>query len=190
MEIISPTAQAVKSSLSEEELQKLMTAAKNIIEVFGFNTEGVKDSPQRMVKAWQELLTASEPDITCFSSNGYDQMIIQKDIPFYTFCEHHFLPFFGKVKIGYIPDGRIIGLSKLARIVNYYSKSLNTQEYFTKKIAEYLWNKLQPKGVGVVVEGTHLCQVMRGVKSNGIMVTSELLGVFRQLEVREEFLKL
>lgn len=190
MEVKHTAAQIIKSSLTEEEKQILLSQAQCFIELFGDGSDGQKQTPQRMVKAWEELLTAKEPAITVFDSNGYDQMIVESGIKYYTFCEHHFLPFFGTVKVGYIPDKKIIGLSKLARIVNYFSKRLNTQEYFTKNIADYLQNKLNPKGVGVIVEGTHLCQVMRGAKSEGRMITSELLGVFRQLEVREEFLKL
>lgn len=190
MEVINTTAQIIKSSLTNHEKQILLYQAQDFIKFFGNGSAGQKETPARMVKAWQELLTAEEPKITVFDSNGYDQMIVEKGIKYFTFCEHHFLPFFGEVKIGYIPNTKIIGLSKLARIVNYFSKALNTQEYFTKNIADYLQTKLNPKGVGVIVEGSHLCQMMRGAKSEGKMITSELIGVFRDLAVKEEFIKL
>lgn len=153
--------------------------------------EGLKDTPIRVARAYNELLRADEPRITVFEANGYDQMIIDSGIEYYTFCEHHILPFFGTVKIGYLPNKKIIGLSKLARIVNYFSKRLNTQEYFTENIANYLQDKLNPKGVGVIVTGTHLCKVMRGAKSKGVMTTSALKGLFlEEKKVKEEFLAL
>ena len=190
MEAINPASQVIKGSLSDNEKQILKYQAIDFIKFFGDGSEGQKETPARMVKMYEELLTATEPTITVFDSNGYDQMIIDNDIPYFTFCEHHVIPFFGKVKIGYIPDKKIIGLSKLARIVNYFSKRLNTQEYFTQNIANYLNEKLNPLGVGVIVTGRHLCREMRGAKTNGEMTTSALLGVFRKIEVREEFLSL
>lgn len=152
------------------------------------NREGLKDSPKRILKAWDELLIADEPNIAVFSSKGYNQMVTEKNIKYYTFCEHHFLPFFGDVKIGYIPNNSIIGLSKLSRIVDYFSKRLNTQEYFTQNIANYLQEKLQPLGVGVLVTGRHLCKEMRGIKKEGIMTTTALKGIFLQESVKIEFL--
>jgi len=152
MEIINSTSQIIKPALTKEESDLLLSSAKIVLNILGDGSNGQLDTPERIVKSWGELLTAEEPKITVFDSNGYDQMIVDKEIPYYTFCEHHFIPFFGTVKIGYIPDKKIIGLSKLARIVDYYSKRLNTQEYFTQNIANYLWEKLNPKGVGVVVK--------------------------------------
>jgi len=170
--------------------QDLAVALKTIITCFDNpKREGVLETPQRAAKALSELLIAEEPKITVFDANGYDQMIIDKCIPFYTFCEHHLLPFFGTVKIGYIPNKKIIGLSKLARITEYFSKRLNTQEYFTQNIANYLQDKLEPLGVGVIVKARHLCKEMRGIKKPGEMVTSQLKGVFLQNQkVKEEFL--
>ena len=117
-------------------------------------------------------MTPPEFNPTTFDAKGYNQMIMERGITYYTFCEHHMLPFFGTVDIGYIPDDKIIGISKLPRTVEYYSKMLNTQEYFTDNIAKYLQEKLKPKGIGVVVRGRHLCQEMRGIKKRGEMVTS------------------
>ncbi len=153
--------------------------------------DGIKDTPKRVAKAWRELLNPEPFDLTTFDSNGYDEMIISKDIQYYTFCEHHLLPFFGKVSIGYIPNGKIVGLSKLARTVDYFSKRLNTQEYFTDNIANYLNDKLKPVGIGVVITGRHLCQEMRGIKKRGNMLTSALKGaMLEKSEAKFEFIEL
>ncbi len=155
-----------------------------------YDREGTKDTPKRVAKAWKELLTPPEFNPTVFDAQGYDQMIIERGITYYTFCEHHMLPFFGKASIGYIPNDKIIGISKLARTVEYYSKTLNTQEYLTNNIANYLWNKLQPQGVGVVVTGRHLCQEMRGVRKKGDMITSCLKGVMLdEPQAKSEFMR-
>ena len=117
-------------------------------------------------------------------------MIVDNGIPYYTFCEHHILPFFGTVKIGHIPDKKIIGLSKLARIVKYFSRRLNTQDTL-QKILRITYRRAAPKGVGVIVTGRHLCKEMRGIESRGEMITSALKGIFlTEQKVKEEFLKL
>ena len=153
--------------------------------------EGLLDTPKRVAKAWKELMTQPEFNPTVFSANGYDQMIIEKGIKFYTFCEHHMLPFFGEAFIGYIPDKHIIGISKLARCVEYYSRALNTQEYLTNNVGNYLKEKLNPKGIAVVMKGRHMCQEMRGVKKQGEMITSYVDGYFKEdSKAREEFLNL
>ena len=153
--------------------------------------DGLKDTPMRVARAWKELLNPEPFDLRTFDSNGYDEMIVSKDIQYYTFCEHHLLPFFGKVSIGYIPNGKIIGLSKLARTVDYFSKRLNTQEYLTDNIANFLNDKLKPIGIGVVVTGRHLCQEMRGVKKKGKMITSALRGLKLDKSIaRKEFFDL
>ena len=168
---------------------------KNIKELLSLlgekERDGIKDTPKRVAKAWKELLTPKDFNPTTFSANGYDQMILEREVTFYTFCEHHMIPFFGTVDIGYIPDKKIIGLSKLPRTIEYFSKMLNTQEYFTNNIACYLDNILKPKGIGVIVRGRHLCQEMRGVKKRGEMTTSCLKGVMLENETaRKEFLEL
>ncbi|MDP7609934.1 MAG: GTP cyclohydrolase I [Candidatus Marinimicrobia bacterium] len=153
--------------------------------------EGLVNTPERVAKAWTELLNPEPFNLTTFDSNGYDEMIISQDIQYYTFCEHHLLPFFGKVSIGYIPSGKIVGLSKLARTVDYFSKRLNTQEYLTDNIANFLNDKLKPIGIGVVVTGRHLCQEMRGIKKRGNMLTSALKGaMLDDSTARKEFLEL
>jgi|TARA_R100000093_G_scaffold22162_1_gene12659 GTP cyclohydrolase I len=166
---------------------------KEFLDILGedLNRNGLRDTPKRVAKAWVELLTPERFEFTTFESNGYDEMIISKDIKYHTFCEHHLLPFFGVAHIGYIPNNKIVGLSKLARTVEYYSKRLNTQEYLTNNIAEFLYRNLKPKGIGVIIEGRHLCQEMRGIKKRGEMITSSLKGLFlKELHVKKEFLDL
>ncbi len=152
------------------------------------NREGLVKTPFRMKKVLNEFFNPVLPDITIFSSNGYNQMVIENHIPFYSFCEHHFLPFFGHVSIGYIPNKHIIGLSKLSRIVDYYSRRLNTQEYLTENIANFLNDKLKPLGCGVTIKGRHLCKEMRGIKTTGEMTTTALKGMFLNGDVKSEFL--
>ena len=170
----------------EQNLQEFLTLIGENVE-----REGLKDTPKRMAKAWRELMSPNAFSLTTFNSNGYDEMIISKDIRYFTFCEHHLLPFFGVVHIGYVPNGKIVGLSKLARTVEFYSKGLNTQEYLTNNIAEFLDERLSPKGIGVIVTGRHLCQEMRGIKKQGEMITSCLKGVMlTNSTARKEFLEL
>ena len=170
---------------------------KNIEEflsLLGYNhlREGLTDTPKRVSKAWKELLCFDPDfDLTVFDSKGYDEMIISKNIKYHTFCEHHLLPFFGEVHIGYIPGQKIVGLSKLARTVEFFSKRLNTQEYFTENIAAFLNDRLNPRGIGVIASGRHLCQEMRGIKKEGNMITSSLKGIFlEKTRVKQEFLSL
>tara|TARA_R110000824_G_C14750573_1_gene628534 strand:+ start:7 stop:546 length:540 start_codon:yes stop_codon:yes gene_type:complete len=166
---------------------------KEFLDILGedSNRNGLRDTPKRVARAWIELTTPPEFSLTTFDSNGYDEMIISKNIQYYTFCEHHLLPFFGTVHIGYIPNGTIVGLSKLARTVEYYSKRLNTQEYLTNNIAEFLNIKLKPRGIGVIITGRHLCQEMRGIKKRGEMITSALKGIFlEEPKVKQEFFNL
>ena len=127
----------------------------------------------------------------CFSVE-YDEMVIVKDIELYSVCEHHLLPFFGKAHVAYLPKGRVIGLSKIPRIVDMFARRLQVQERLTVQIAEAIQHKIQPRGVGVVIEAMHLCMIMRGVeKQNSVAVTSCMRGGFRdQLQTREEFLAL
>ena len=179
MEIEHPTAQDLENNV------------RTVLTYFDDPTrEGLIDTPRRVVSMWHELLKAEEPKITVFDSKGYDQMIIDKDIPFFSLCEHHLIPFLGIVTIGYIPNKKLIGLSKLSRIVDYFSRRLNTQEYLTQNIANYIQKVLEPLGCGVTIKARHLCREMRGARSRGEMVTSALKGVFFNQKVREEFLGL
>jgi GTP cyclohydrolase I len=158
--------------------------------------EGLVDTPQRVVKS-MEYLTHGYSQQPSDVLNGalftvdYDEMVIVKDIEMFSMCEHHMLPFFGKVHIAYIPNGRVIGLSKLPRLVEVFARRLQVQERLTTQLAEAIQEIIQPQGVGVVIEARHLCMMMRGVeKQHSAAITSAMLGVFRQQETRHEFLSL
>jgi GTP cyclohydrolase I len=158
--------------------------------------EGLRDTPKRVVKSFEKLYSGygrkPEDVLQTFSGENYDEMIVVRDVEFYSTCEHHFLPFTGRAHIGYIPDGKIIGLSKLPRLVEIYSRRLQNQERLTSQIAQALDKILKPKGVGVVLEAKHLCMMARGVEKQGSEVTtSSLTGLFkRDMNTRNEFLKL
>lgn len=159
--------------------------------------EGLRETPARAAKSFEFLTKGyrdNEKDIikNAIFTESCDDMVILKDIEFYSMCEHHLLPFFGKCSIGYIPKGKIFGVSKLARIVEMYSRRLQLQERLTKQIAQTICDTIQPEGVGVVMQAQHLCMVMRGVeKQHSKMVTSAMLGSFRkEIATRNEFLNL
>jgi GTP cyclohydrolase IA len=155
-----------------------------------------EETPERVAKMYLEmfhgLLEGSEPKVTLFpNEEGYDHMVIEREIPFYSMCAHHFVPFYGHAHIAYIPGSRIVGLSKLPRILEFYAKRPQLQERLTEQVAEFLCSKLEPQGVMVVVEARHLCVEMRGVKKPGALTTtSALRGCFADRRVREEFLAL
>ena len=157
--------------------------------------EGLRDTPKRMIASFDKILGGYNKDpkdvLTVFGDELYDEMIVVKDIEFYSMCEHHILPFFGRAHIGYIPDGKIIGLSKLPRLVEIYSRRLQNQERLTSQIASGLQEILNPKGVGVVLEAKHFCMMARGVeKQDSEVITSTLIGLFKkELNTRNEFLK-
>ena len=154
------------------------------------------DTPERVAKMYLEvfgsLQEGREPRITVFDNEErYSSMVTIKDIPFYSMCAHHFVPFFGVAHVAYIPTAKIVGLSKIPRIVKFYSRMPQLQERLTEQIANYLDEKLQPRGTYVVMEARHLCMEMRGIESNGAKtVTSALRGCFAKPEIREEFLDL
>jgi GTP cyclohydrolase IA len=159
--------------------------------------DGLLETPKRVERSLRFLTSGYEADIDAVLNNAlfavdYNEMVIVKDIDFYSLCEHHLLPFFGRCHVAYIPQGRVLGLSKIPRLVEIFSRRLQVQERLTKQIAETLRDKVQPLGVAVVMESTHLCMSMRGVeKQNSIAVTSAMLGVFRQdARTRMEFLEL
>ncbi len=161
------------------------------------NRDGLRQTPQRMEAALR-FLTAGyrqDPDTVINSAYyevPYDEMVIVKDIEVFSLCEHHLLPFFGKCHIAYIPNRKVVGLSKLPRLVNLYARRLQLQERLTNQIAQTIWEKLEPQGVGVVMEARHMCMVMRGVeKQHSLAVTSAMLGCFRDSpQTRQEFLSL
>jgi GTP cyclohydrolase I len=159
--------------------------------------EGLLRTPKRVAAAYQFLTRGYQEDIRevlneAVFSERYSEMVIVKDIDFYSMCEHHMLPFFGKAHVAYIPNGKILGLSKIPRIVDVFSRRLQVQERLTQQIAETLFEALNPLGVGVVMEARHMCMMMRGVeKQNSVATSSAMLGLFRDdQKTRSEFLHL
>jgi GTP cyclohydrolase I len=159
--------------------------------------EGLLRTPERVEKAMQFLVKGYKEDPAVLLSDAlftvsYDEMVIVKDVEMFSLCEHHLLPFFGKVHVAYIPNGKVIGLSKIPRLIDAFSRRLQIQERLTTQIAEAIQNAIEPQGVGVVVEARHLCMMMRGVeKQHSSAVTSSMLGSFRsEEETRTEFLSL
>jgi len=159
--------------------------------------EGLQRTPERVAKSLAWLTNGYALEVGDVVGEGvfaeaHDNMVMVRDIEMYSLCEHHLLPFFGKVHVAYVPDGKIIGLSKLPRIVEVFARRLQVQERLTQQIADAVCEVLQPRGVGVVIEASHLCMMMRGVeKQNSSTITSALRGVFREdLRTREEFLRL
>jgi GTP cyclohydrolase I len=158
--------------------------------------KGLSETPRRVAKAFEKVFSGYRQDpkeiLTTFTEKRYDEMIVVRDIEFYSTCQHHLLPFFGKAHIGYIPNGKIIGLSKMPRLVEIYSRRLQVQEQLTVEIAQALKKLIDPRGVGVVLEAKHLCMMARGVEKQGsTVVTSAMLGLFKkELNTRSEFLKL
>ena len=157
--------------------------------------EGLKNTPDRVARMYTELLSGYTTDPEQVVNGAlfevkYDEMVIVRDIEFYSLCEHHMLPFLGRAHVAYIPAGRVIGLSKIPRIVDMYARRLQVQERMTRQIADFLQTTLQPQGVAVVVEAVHLCSMMRGVKKHDArMTTSAMHGAFRaNLATRQEFL--
>jgi GTP cyclohydrolase IA len=171
---------------------------RKMIEYIGEDPEreGLKKTPYRIFKSWQELYSGYDKNpadlLTIFEADGYDQMVLLKDIELYSMCEHHMLPFFGKAHVAYIPNEKVIGISKLARLVDMYARRLQIQERIGEQVTDALMQYLNPHGAACIIEATHTCMRMRGVaKQNSIMVTSSIKGVFRENQaVREEFLHL
>jgi len=161
------------------------------------NREGLRRTPERFEKAFRYLTSGYRQDPEKLLNGAmfsvcYDNMVVVKDIELYSLCEHHLLPFFGKCQVAYIPNKKVVGLSKIARLVNMYARRLQIQERLTSQIAKAIEEKLSPEGVGVVVEARHLCMVMRGVeKQHSAAMTSAMLGAFREnKQTRDEFLSL
>jgi len=159
--------------------------------------EGLLNTPQRVEKSLRFLTNGYAADVDAVLNNAlftvdYNEMVIVKDIDFYSLCEHHLLPFFGRCHVAYIPQGRVLGLSKIPRLVEIFARRLQVQERLTNQIAETLREKIRPLGVGIVMEASHLCMSMRGVeKQNSVAVTSAMLGVFQHdARTRMEFLEL
>jgi len=183
---------------NQDKTEKIAKHYKEIIKLLGEDTEreGLLKTPERVSKAMQFLMLGygQNPEEILRSAmftEDYRQMVIVKDIDFYSMCEHHMLPFFGKAHVAYIPNKKITGLSKIARIVDVYAHRLQVQERMTTQIKECIQNTLNPMGVMVIVEAQHLCMQMRGVqKQHSITTTSDFTGVFQQAKTREEFMNL
>ena len=176
----------------EESVEKILLAVGE-----DADREGLEKTPLRVANMYSELLAGYRVDPVKMINNAlfevdYDDMVVVKDIEYYSLCEHHMLPFIGHVHVAYLPKGKVIGLSKIPRIVDMFARRLQVQERMTKQIADFITEVLEPKGVAVMVEGLHLCSMMRGVKKHGAkMVTSAMHGYFRKnLATREEFLNI
>ncbi len=170
-------------------------AARGLLVALGadLDAEGLRETPRRMADAYAELLTPEPFNLTTFPNDeGYDELVVVRDIPFQSLCMHHVLPFYGVAHVGYLPADRILGLSKLARVVEVFARDLQLQERLTTQIAGWLQEQLRPKGVGVVLEAEHSCMALRGVQTPGSKtVTSALHGLVRDDQrTREEFLSL
>jgi GTP cyclohydrolase I len=182
---------------SEMNLDVVRESVERMLVAFGENPqrEGLARTPDRVARAYEELLAGYRTDPVALVNDAlfeveYDEMVVVRDIEFYSLCEHHMLPFIGRAHVAYIPNGRVIGLSKIPRITDMFARRLQVQERMTRQIADFLNELLHPKGVAVVVEALHLCSMIRGVKKHDSrMTTSTMLGAFRtDLALRMEFL--
>ena len=177
------------------DLERAERAAASFLSALGVATDrgSTADTPRRMTEAFAELLTPRAFDLTTFDNDeGYDELVLARDIPVQSVCEHHMLPFLGVAHVGYMPGPRILGLSKLARVVELFSRRPQVQERLTTQVADWLHTHLEPRGVGVVIEAEHLCMTLRGVRARSTStVTSALLGTVREdPRSRAEFLAL
>lgn len=177
------------------DLPRAQSAARELLTALGYDLEdeNIAETPRRVADAYAELLTPVPFNPTTFpNEEGYDELVVAKDIPFHSLCMHHLLPFTGVAHVAYLPGERIVGLSKLARVVEFFARDLQVQERLTQQVAGWLNENLQPRAVGVVLEAEHLCMSLRGVKKPGSRtVTSSLTGTLRSdARTREEFLAL
>ncbi len=182
---------------TEMDLDTIQSSVRQILTAVGEDADrqGLQRTPERVARAYEELLSGYRTDPLALVNDAlfdveYDEMVVVRDIEFYSLCEHHMLPFIGRAHVAYIPNGRVIGLSKIPRIVDMFARRLQVQERMTRQIADLLCELLNPAGVGVVVEALHLCSMIRGVKKHDSrMTTSTMFGVFRtDLALRMEFL--
>lgn len=181
METESTDAQDSGSAVNEE---PVFGTARRLLEQLGVDVSqpGRADTPRRMVRALEQLLSGANRDpakvLTLFDAEGYDQVIAVRDMPFVSICEHHVMPFTGTVSVAYLPGSKIVGLSKIPRLVRFVSRRLQVQERITQQVAKAM-DAAEPRGVAVIVRGHHTCMNLRGIESEGEMVTSSLTGVFR-----------
>jgi GTP cyclohydrolase I len=199
MEYIDFDDNAIDGSVdkSKIDINEVQSAVRRILLAIGENPDrdGLVHTPERIARMYVELLSGYQMDPVKVVNEAlfdvkYDEMVIVRDIEFYSLCEHHMLPFLGRVHVAYIPDGKVLGLSKIPRIVDLYARRLQVQERMTRQIADFIRDLLHPQGVAVVVEALHLCMSMRGVqKHNARLTTSAMHGAFRaNLATRQEFL--
>ena len=167
--------------------ERIRKAAKEILLAIGEDTEreGLKKTPERVARMYAELLGGMHEDpkkhLRSVFTENYDEIVLLRNIPFYSICEHHLMPFIGSAHVAYLPSGTVLGVSKLARIVDCFARRLQTQERLTYQIADFIMNSLKPKGVAVVLEASHSCMTIRGIKKPGsVMVTSALRGIFKR----------
>ncbi len=195
---MSETDIIIPSIEDEQKVQAISANMRRVIELLGLDLSdpNLTRTPERIAKMYLEMFhglsEGAEPQVTCFPNNEhYEAMVMEKDIPFYSMCSHHFVPFYGHAHLAYIPKDKILGLSKMPRIVEFYARRPQLQERLTEQVAGFLAEKLCPQGVMVVIEARHLCVEMRGVKKPGALtVTSAIRGIFYNRPVREEFLDL
>jgi len=180
------------------DLARIESAVREILLAVGEDVEreGLRGTPGRVASMYAELLGGMLQDpkahLTTVFRENYDEIVLLRDVPFYSICEHHIMPFIGKVHVAYLPDGKVLGVSKLARVVDCFARRLQVQERLTVQIADFLMDNLRPKGVAVVIEASHSCMTIRGIKKPGsVMVTSALRGIFiRDPRSRNEVLRL
>jgi GTP cyclohydrolase I len=185
---VAPAAEPVDHARAQRAARELLVALG-----CDLSNENLRDTPRRMAEAFAELLTPRPFNPTTFPNDeGYDELVVARDIPFHSLCEHHLLPFHGVAHVGYLPGERIVGLSKLGRVVDLYARRLQVQERLTTQVAKWLCATLEPRGVGVVIEAEHLCMSLRGVQKPGARtITSALHGAVRDdPRTRQEFLAL
>ncbi len=195
---MSETGILLPSVEDEQKIGEIAGHVRRIIELLGLDSSdpNLTGTPDRVAKMYLEMFhglsEGAEPNITFFPNDEhYTAMVMEKDIPFYSLCSHHFVPFYGHAHVAYIPNEKIVGLSKMPRIVEFYARRPQLQERLTEQVAGFLAEKLSPQGVMVVMEARHLCVEMRGVKKPGALtVTSAIRGIFFNRSVREEFLDL
>jgi GTP cyclohydrolase I len=189
---------SVPTLADPERIRDIAAHFRGVIQLLGLDTgdPNLVETPERMARMYLELFQGlsgdAEPKVTFFPNDErYTAMVMEKDIPFYSLCSHHFVPFYGHAHVAYIPNESIVGLSKMARIVEFYARRPQLQERLTEQIAGFMAQKLDPQGVMVVIEARHLCVEMRGVRKPGALtVTSAIRGIFNTQSVREEFLDL
>jgi GTP cyclohydrolase I len=180
--------------IGEIDPEAVQRAASDLLRALGaeLESESLRETPRRVAEAYAELLTPQPFRATTFANDGYDELVVARAIPFHSLCMHHLLPFHGVAHVGYLPDERIIGLSKLGRVVDLFARDLQIQERLTTQVAGWLQRELRPKGVGVVLEAEHMCMSLRGVQKFGATtITSSLHGAVRDdASTRQEFLAL